>query len=60
VWIFLRVPQIAVNVLLLVYDKKLVEFLSGTGEVSITEELFMIFFLVGDVLIVQIVPFLMA
>lgn len=59
-WIFLRVPQIAVNVLLLVYDKKLVEFLSGTGEVSITEELFMIFFLVGDVLIVQIVPFLMA
>jgi hypothetical protein len=60
VWIFLRVPQIAVNILLLVYDKKLVEFLSGTGEVSITEELFMIFFLVGDVLIVQIVPFLMA
>lgn len=56
----MRVPQIAVNVLLLVYDKKLVEFLSGTGEVSITEELFMIFFLVGDVLIVQIVPFLMA
>ncbi|CAD8170357.1 unnamed protein product [Paramecium octaurelia] len=60
IWILLRIPQLAVNVIVVVYNDDLIALMGGKLEVTFIEQLLLILFIVGDIIIVQIIPVLMA
>ncbi|CAD8188787.1 unnamed protein product [Paramecium pentaurelia] len=60
IWILLRIPQLGVNVLVVIYNDDLIALMGGKLEVTFIEQLLLILFIVGDIIIVQIIPVLMA
>ncbi|CAD8070812.1 unnamed protein product [Paramecium sonneborni] len=60
IWILLRIPQLVVNVVVVIYDEDLINLMSGKLQVTFIEQLLLILFIVGDIIIVQIIPVLMA
>ncbi|CAD8204671.1 unnamed protein product [Paramecium octaurelia] len=60
IWILLRIPQLAVNVVVVVYNDELIALMGGKLKVTFIEQLFLILFIVGDIIIVQIIPVMMA
>ncbi|CAD8098992.1 unnamed protein product [Paramecium primaurelia] len=60
IWILLRIPQLAVNVVVVIYNDDLIALMGGKLKVTFIEQLFLILFIVGDIIIVQIIPVMMA
>ncbi|KAM3127580.1 hypothetical protein pb186bvf_020327, partial [Paramecium bursaria] len=56
VWLFLRLLQITINILAITFNSFIYDFFQGKTSVNVFVQLILVIILVGDIVLVQIIP----